>query len=599
MSSKFDDNKNVRTYKDSYLIKELFKYVLPEMKYFILAFLFTIIVVVIDLLPAYFLGEVFGILDNKLYSDFEKMKYSLTKVSLLMSFIVIGAVINYNTTMILQRAGQRVVKTIRKDVFVHIESLSIAQINDTPVGKLVTRVTSDVNMVNELYTNIIVNLIRNVLTIIFVFIVMLSISVKLTMYVSLFIPLLIITLIVFKNLSRKQYRNVRGSVSNTNAFLSENLSGMKITQIFNQEEKKIYEFNQRNNELKKNQIKEIMVFSIFRPFIFLFYIGCQGFILYKGYSLVKTNIITSNKLVTYYTYINTFFNPIQQIADQFNQLQQAFASAERLFEIINTKIDILDSKDAIEVEGFKGKIEFKNVYFAYKDENWILKDVSFVINPRETVAFVGATGAGKTTILALIVRNYEIQKGQILIDDIDISKIKIESLRKYIGQMLQDVFLFSGSIRNNITLREPSFTNEQIVDACKYVNADKFIETLENGLDHKVLERGANFSSGQRQLLSFARTVIHNPNIMILDEATANIDTKTEVLIQHSLEKMKNVGTMLIVAHRLSTIKDANKIIVLHKGEIKEMGSHQELLDKKGLYYNLYEIQYKHLEKNI
>ncbi len=368
---------------------------------------------------------------------------------------------------------------------------------------------------------------------------------------------------------------------------------MKITQIFNQEDKKLLEFRKKNQELKKNSIKEVLIFGIFRPAIYVLFVSCQIIILSTGFFMVLNGSLSSKNLVKFYQYNGQFFNPIQQLADQFNQLQSAFASSERIFEILDMKQLILDKEDSIELNEIKGKIEFDHVWFAYNDENWILRDVTFTIEPNQTVAFVGATGAGKTTILALIVRNYEIQKGEIRIDGININNIKIESLRKHIGQMLQDVFLFSGTIKSNITMRDDSFTNEQIVEACKYVNASSFIEKLDNTYDYEVLERGNNFSSGQRQLLSFARTILHKPNIMILDEATANIDTETEVLIQDSLEKMMNVGTMLIVAHRLSTVQHADNIIVLHKGKIMEMGNHQELLAKKGLYYNLYELQYK------
>ena len=486
---------------------------------------------------------------------------------------------------------------LRHDVFSHIESLSIAQINETPVGKFVTRVTSDMNMINELYTNVIVNLIRYILTLIFVVVMMIIISPVLTLYLSIIAPILIVVSFIFNKISRKQYRKVRGSVSNVNAFLSENISGMKITQIFNQENKKMREFKERNDELRRNSVKEVLIFGVFRPFIYVLYVACQIIVLYNGFNLIKVNKISVSSYVTFYRYITNFFNPIQQLAEQFNQMQSAFASAERVFEILDTKIRVVDSDDAIEIEDFKGKIEFDHVWFAYNDDNWILQDVSFTVNPKDTVAFVGATGAGKTTILALIVRNYDIQKGEIRIDDIPIKKIKISSLRKHIGQMLQDVFLFSGTIRNNISLRDESFTDEQIMEAANYVNANKLIEKLDGGLDYMVYERGANFSSGERQLLSFARTIVHKPNIMILDEATANIDTETEILIQDSLEKMMNVGTMLIVAHRLSTIQHADKIIVLQKGKIMESGTHQELLKKHGLYYNLYELQYKHLEK--
>lgn len=588
-----DDNKNVRIYKNSVIFKRLIMYIKPYMLQFFIALGLTILLVAADLVPSWLLGEVVGILQNDSLAADERLSNVLLLFGVFVLIIVISTLINYFNTMLLQKTGQKIVLKLREEIFVKIEGLSINQINNTPVGKWVTRVTSDINMINELYTNVFVNLIRYILTFIFVYGVMLFISPILTLYLSILIPIILVLSIIFNMTSKKQYRKVRGSVSNVNAFLSENLSGMKLTQVFNQEEKKLIEFKERNDELKRNSIKQIIVFGIFRPAIYVLYVICQIIVLYNGYNLVVSGIIGSNKLVTYHGYIQTFFNPIQQLADQFNNLQSAFASAERVFAVLDTKKEILDEEDAIEIEHFDGEIEFKNVWFAYNPGVWILKDVSFKVNSKETVAFVGATGAGKTTILALIVRNYEINSGSITIDGIDIKHIKIESLRRHIGQMLQDVFLFSGSIRNNITLREESFTDEDIIEACSYVNADKFISKLDGGIDYKVLERGQNFSSGQRQLLSFARTIIHKPNIMILDEATANIDTETEVLIQDSLEKMRNVGTMLIVAHRLSTIQHADKIIVLHKGEIKEMGNHQELLALRGLYYNLYELQYK------
>lgn len=594
---KFDDNKNIRTYKDSIIIKRLLVYAKPVIGYFLLALLFTTILVAADMLPAYLQGELIGTLQDSSISGSDKINFALILLVAYLGVIFVTAVLNYFNTMMLQRAGQKVVLNVRRDVFVKIEGLAIAQINATPVGKLVTRVTSDVNMINELYTNVIVNLIRYILTIVFVLIMMISISPMLTLYVLTIIPILVVMSFVFKSISRRQYRKVRGCVSNVNAFLSENLSGMKITQIFNQEEKKLAEFRQKNLELKKNSIKEILIFGIFRPAIYVLYVVCHIIILYNGFYMVLDGKLLSKNLVKFYQYNGQFFNPIQQLAEQFNQLQSAFASSERIFEILDMKEHILDTEDAIELDEIKGKIEFDHVWFAYNEGNWILKDVTFTIEPNQTVAFVGATGAGKTTILSLIVRNYEIQKGQIRIDGIDVKKIKIESLRRHIGQMLQDVFLFSGTIESNITLRDDRFTREEVIESCKYVNADHFIDKLDGGYQYEVLERGVNFSSGQRQLLSFARTILHKPNIMILDEATANIDTETEVLIQDSLEKMMNIGTMLIVAHRLSTVQHADNIIVLHKGEIMEMGNHQELLAKRGLYYNLYELQYKNMEK--
>ncbi len=594
---KFDDNKNIKTYKDKAILKRLMRFAKPVKWYFLASILFTAILVVVDLLPAFLEGELIGALQDETRSNSDKMNFTLLLLGSYAVVIVASAFLNFYNTMMLQKAGQKIVLNIRREIFVKIEGLAIAQINATPVGKLVTRVTSDVNMVNELYTNVIVNLFRYILTIVFVLVMMLIISPLLTLYILCVMPFLIGMTILFNKVSRRQYRRVRGSVSNVNAFLSENLSGMKITQIFNQEQKKTQEFRVKNTELKKNSIKEVLIFGIFRPAIYVLYVLCHIIILYNGFYMVLEEKLLSKDLVKFYQYNGQFFNPIQQLADQFNQLQSAFASSERIFEILDMQTQILDKEDAIELEHIEGKIEFDHVWFAYNDENWILKDISFTILPNQTVAFVGATGAGKTTILALIVRNYEIQKGSIRIDGIDVRDIKLESLRKHIGQMLQDVFLFSGTIKSNITMREEAFTNEEVIEACRYVNASHFIEKLDKGYEYEVLERGNNFSSGERQLLSFARTILHRPNIMILDEATANIDTETEVLIQDSLEKMMNVGTMLIVAHRLSTVQHADNIIVLHKGKIMEQGNHQELLNKKGLYYNLYELQYKNSDK--
>ena len=617
--SNFDDNRNIKKYKDSNLVKRLAKYMKPVLPQFIIALFLTIIIVIIDLLPAFLEGNIIGILQIDLAStkssdkflidicnnlmdkysiDLKTCQYyiALALVGFYVFVIIIGAIINYICQLILQKSGQKIVMNLRRDVFFHIESLSIAQINRTPIGKFVTRVTSDINQINELYTSVVVNLIKYTLTIVFVLILMLIISPILTLYLSAVFAVLIVITFIFNKVSRRQYRKVRGSVSNVNAFLSENITGMKTIQVFNQEDKKYNEFREKNNELKKNSVKEVLVFAVFRPMIYALYIISEMIVLYNGLFLIKNNKLSVSNYISYYKYTLSFFNPIQQLAEQFNMMQSAFAGAERVFEILDTKIEIEDSEDAIEIDHIDGKIEFRNVWFKYDENDWVLKDVSFTLNPKESLAIVGATGAGKTTILSLIVRNYEVNKGEILIDDIPIKKIKIASLRKKIGQMLQDVFLFSGDIKSNITLKEEKISDTDVNEAIKLVNADKFINKLDDGINYKVLEGGKNFSSGQRQLISFARTIVHKPSIMILDEATSNIDTETEVLIQDSLKKMMNVSTMLIVAHRLSTIQHATKIIVLQKGEIKEMGDHQSLLKKHGLYYNLYRLQYKDQE---
>ena len=583
----------IRTMKDSDILKRSFQYIKPHLPKFLLSFLLMCVIVGVQAYVPILVKNVTGLIMSEEGFVFNSL--------LIMAVSYFGCILGsllfvYLNTMLLQKTGQKIVYQLRQQVFEHIESLSIAQINSTPVGKFVTRVTSDTSAVNDLYTNILINLLKNIISVIVYAVMLFTLDWRIALVLMLFVPVIGILTYIFRRMSRKAYRNVRNNISAMNAFLSENLSGMKITQIFNQEKRKEEEFNECNNKLKKAQEKQVLVFAIFRPIMFVLYILAEMLVFYLGFRRIglSTELAISFEVVyALYMYVSRFFQPIQSIADQFNGLQRCFAASERLFLLLDTKPDLEDEEDSIELEYVKGEIEFKNVWFAYKEGEWILKDVSFKVNPKETVAFVGATGAGKTTILSLIVRNYEIQKGQILIDGVDIKKIKINSLRKHIGQMLQDVFLFSGTIKSNISLRDESIDDESIKEACKYVGADTFIDKLEKGYDYQIQERGSNFSSGQRQLISFARTIVHKPQIMILDEATSNIDTETEKLIQLSLEKMMNIGTMLIVAHRLSTIQHADKIIVLQKGQVLESGNHQELLKKKGYYYNLYRLQFE------
>lgn len=502
---------------------------------------------------------------------------------------VINKTISFLMSLLLQKAGQRIVERLRMDVFSHIENMSQNQLNEMPVGSLVTRVANYTAAVSDLFTDVLVHFVTNILTILTVFIIMITLSWKLSLILLVFAVIIGVVSFFFVGVVASKYRAERKNTSVLNSFLSENLQGMKIINIFNQEKKKQAQFDENNENLRKSAYGINVAFTFYRPFMSFLYYGAIATTFGVGFALA----FTPGLIVAFYLYLNRFFKPIQELADELNKIQGALTSSERLFNLLDVKPEVVDKEDAIEIDSFKGKIEFRNVWFAYEKDNWILKNVSFTVNPKETVAFVGATGAGKTTILSLIVRNYEIQKGQILIDDIDITHIKIKSLRKAVGQMLQDVFLFSGTIKSNVSLRDESFKDEEIIEACKYVNASSFIEKLPDSYDEEVIEGGANFSSGQRQLLSFARTVLHKPQVLILDEATANIDTETEMLIQESLEKMKNIGTMLVVAHRLSTIQHADNIIVLQNGEIIEEGNHQSLLKKKGYYFKLYQLQFE------
>ena len=566
------------------MFKRLMHYILPEWKFFLLAFILIIINVGLDVILPLFMKE---------FTD------AIGKTDVVLGFILglaagyfgiclINQILIYFESMILQKTGQRIVYKLRMEVFEHIENMSQNQFNIMPVGSLVTRVANYTTSMSDLFTNVVVSLLRNSLTIVGVYGIMFYLSWKLSLLLLGFVVVVFLASFIFRKVITKILRKERQLTSDLNTFLNENLSGMKIIQIFNQQKRKEKEFNEKNADLRKTKFKAVLAFASYRPFINFLYYSALAVTFFIGVGLA----LSAGEIVAFYLYLSRFFNPVQNIADQLNQIQRATTSSERLFNLLDVQPESLDKPNPIHIDKFVGKIEFRHVWFAYKEEEWILKDVSFVIEPKQTVAFVGATGAGKTTILSLIVRNFEIQKGQILIDDIDIADIEVKSLRKAVGQMLQDVFLFTGTIRTNITLHDDSFTDEEINEVCTYVNADKFISKLDKGLDEEVIERGENFSQGQRQLLSFARTVIHKPQILILDEATANIDTETEKLIQESLEKMKSIGTMLVVAHRLSTIQNADQIIVLQHGEIIEKGTHQSLLRQKGYYHKLYLLQF-------
>ena len=582
-----------RHMKDGEIARRLLAYAKPYTKNFIFVGFIMLFSIAYDIVSPLIVGEI-----ERMIKDDFPLPRLFAMVAVYASILLISLVCTYVQAIVLQKTGQKIISKMRGDLFAHIETLSHEQLNDIPVGTLVTRVTNDTNAISMMFTNLLVNFVKNCFVIFGVLTAMLCLNYMLTLMVLCFVPFITLFSVIFRKFSRKAYRSVKDGTTGINAFLSENLSGMKIIQIFNREAQKEAEFNEKNEMLGKAKRKQIFVFGVFRPIVYMLYVASVLCLLYlsgKGYiedTVFLGQTVKSETLVAFYMYVSKFFNPIQSLAEQFNFLQSAFASGEKIFTVFDIRPAVTDEADAIELDHVEGEIEFKNVWFSYVPDEWVLKDVSFKVNARETVAFVGSTGSGKTTILSLICRNYDIQKGQILIDGIDIRGIKISSLRRHFGQMLQDVFLFSGTIRSNIALREERFSDEEIMDACRYVNADHFIGKLSGGLDEEVRERGNNFSAGQRQLLSFARTVIHKPAVMILDEATANIDTETELLIQDSLEKMMNIGTMLIVAHRLSTIQHADNIIVLSHGEIVEQGNHFELLEKKGRYYGLYMLQY-------
>ena len=588
--NQLDDDRHM---SDKELVVRLLAYAKPHWKSFVLVFFIMIFSIVYDIVSPLIIGDI----QNLVKDDFQ-LNDLYIRVAVYAGILIVSMVCTYFQAIVLQKIGQRILSSLRMDIFTHIERLSHEQLNNIPVGKLVTRVTNDTNSISMMFTNVLVTMIKNAMLIVGVLGAMLMLNYALTLMVLMFVPFVVLFTVIFRKFSRRAHRKVNDARTDINTYLSENLSGIKITQIFNREEQKMQDFLERSDRLKKARINQMFVFGIFRPMVYMLNISTIMCLMYFGAkgqiqeTVLFGQTINSAIVVSFYMYISKFYGPIQNLAEQFDVLQRSFAAAEKIFTIMDMVPEIVDEPDAIELDEIRGEIEFKDVWFAYKPGEWVLKGVSFHVEPKQTVAFVGSTGSGKTTILSLMVRNYDIQKGQILIDGIDIKKIKVASLRKHFGQMLQDVFLFSGDIRSNILLREEGITDEEVMEACRYVNADSFIDKLEAGLDDVVQERGNNFSAGQRQLLSFARTIIHKPAVMILDEATANIDTETELLIQDSLEKMKNIGTMLIVAHRLSTIQHSDNIILLSHGEIIEQGNHQELLAKKGQYYHLYTLQY-------
>lgn len=505
--------------------------------------------------------------------------------------LALSFVFNIAQTWILQKTGQNIILQIRKDLYRHIQSLGSRYFDITPVGKLVTRVTNDVEALNEMYSGILVQLFRNIVKIVGLAGVMLVLDVRLAAISFVLMPLVIGLTVLCQKIARNIYRLYRTRLTDINTFLSEHLSGMKIIQIFGRQERKFEEFHDKNTKLYKAFYREMLMYAVFRPLIYILSILSLMIVLWFGSRNVFDEIISVGTLYIFSNYIRSFFDPIQELAEQFSTLQSSIASAEKIFTVMDEDEFITEVENPKQPDKIIGKIEFDHVWFAYDGKNYVLKDVSFVINPGEKVAFVGATGAGKSSILNLIGRYYDIQKGHIYIDGIDIRQLSKKKLRSAIGQMQQDVFIFEGDVAYNIRLNDNDITDEQVKEAAEYVNASHFIEKLPQGYHEPVTERGATFSAGERQLLSFARTLAHNPSILVMDEATANIDTETEILIQEALEKLMDGRTTIMVAHRLSTIQHADCIMVMHKGRICERGTHRELLEQDGIYRKLYELQ--------
>ena len=584
MNSSENINKNEMNKKSSTM--RLIAYMKPYAHWVIFALLLVLGLTAFDLYRPMLVGDAIDTFGAN--GDYDVIIATAIKYAVVLA---LSFAFNIAQTWILQKTGQNIILQMRKDLYRHIQSLGSRYFDITPVGKLVTRVTNDVEALNEMYSGILVQLFRNIVKIVGLAGVMLVLDVRLAAISFVLMPLVIGLTVLCQKIARNIYRLYRTRLTDINTFLSEHLSGMKIIQIFGRQERKFEEFHDKNTKLYKAFYREMLMYAVFRPLIYILSILSLMIVLWFGSKNVFDEIISVGTLYIFSNYIRSFFDPIQELAEQFSTLQSSIASAEKIFTVMDEDEFIPEVENPKQPDKITGKIEFDHVWFAYDGENYVLKDVSFVINPGEKVAFVGATGAGKSSILNLIGRYYDIQKGHIYIDGIDIRQFSKKQLRSAIGQMQQDVFIFEGDVAYNIRLNDDNITDEQVKAAAEYVNASHFIEKLPQGYHEPVTERGATFSAGERQLLSFARTLAHNPSILVMDEATANIDTETEILIQEALEKLMDGRTTIMVAHRLSTIQHADCIMVMHKGRICERGTHRELLEQDGIYRKLYELQ--------
>ncbi len=573
----------------------LMTYLKPYVKTVLLCFLLVLALTALELYKPMLIGDaidqyIIGGESAKLSAE-ARFQGVLKASALYIVVLVLVFLCSRAQYLMIQELGQKIIYTMREQLLRHVESLSMRFFDLTPVGKIVTRITNDTEAINDLYANTLVRLFRNVVKIIGLAAVMLALDVKMALLSFVMVPLVTVLTIVFRKLSRKTYQLTKTRVTALNTFLSEHLSGMRVIQIFNREKEKCDEFDEKNQALYRAGFREMMVFAIFRPAIYFSSIVALAIILGGGSAQVLSGVISIGTLYVFTQYINQFFTPIQELAEQFSTLQSAIASAEKIFTLLDVEPQIHEKEQPTVLPAVKGRIEFDHVWFAYDGEHWVLKDVSFVIEPGQRVAFVGATGAGKSSILNLIGRYYDVQRGRILLDGVDIRDLTRDQLRAAIGQVQQDVFIFTGDIKSNIRLRNQDITDARLREAAVNTNAARFIEKLPGGYDEYVTERGATLSAGQRQLLSFARTLAHDPTILILDEATANIDTETEQWIQEAIERLMRGRTTIMVAHRLSTIQHADRIIVMHHGRIRESGTHQELLAMNGIYKKLYELQ--------
>jgi ATP-binding cassette subfamily B protein len=586
---------------DSRLMKRLLKYVKPYWRQVAISVFLVIVLAILNPLRPYITK--FAIDDYILKSNYVGLaKLSLLLFGLLLVQGVIQYLLNYTTEWI----GHKTIFDLRMEIFSHLQRLALKFFDRNPTGRLVTRVTNDVESLNEMYSSGIVLVFGDIFTIIGILYFMFKLSFELSLVTLSVLPLLFYATFLFRKKAREAYREVRTLIARINAFLQEHFSGISVVQVFNREEEEFRKFDQINSKYRDANIKSIFYYAVFFPVVELISaIGIALIIWYGGGEVIK-GTVTIGVLISFIQYTEMFFRPVRDLSEKYNIFQTAMASAERIFKLLDTKIFIKQPENPVKLEKVRGEIEFRNVWFKYKDdsdglsdEDWILKNVSFKINAGEKVAIVGATGSGKSTIINLIGKFYEVQRGQILIDGIDIKDIDERDLRKHIAIVLQDVMLFSGDVLTNITLGNEKIPFEKVVESARLIGADKFIEKLPKGYFEAVHERGANFSVGERQLISFVRALVYDPKILVLDEATSSVDVETEYIVQKAIDKLLENRTAIIIAHRLSTIQNSDRIIVLHKGEVREIGTHMELLEKKGIYYRLYQLQYKDRKAKI
>lgn len=524
----------------------------------------------------------------------------LLRVTLMIAGLVfIEAIIRYFQILIVSIVGQRTMMEMRVGIFDHLQGMSLKFLDRNPVGRLMSRVTSDVEKIQQTIVEGVVQVISDLLTIIVVLIVMLYINWTLAIVALLPVPFIFITSLVFRRFAQRSFLDIRKKLAAVSATMQENIAGMRVAQLFGREQASFEEYRSRNEAHRDEWLRQIRNFAVYFPLVeFLSTLSTALIVLYCGNTILSlgheiSGVGSIGTMVAFVFLAERFFGPIRALADRYNLLLEAMASSERVFKLLDTPPDIVDAQDAVGADKLRGEVAFENVSFAYEKDQWVLKDVNFHIAPGERVAIVGHTGAGKSTIINLLSRFYDVQKGAILVDGIDVRNFQQSTLRKNIGIVLQDVFLFNVSIAENIRLGNPELDDLRLRECAEFVNAARFIDKLSDGYDHKVGERGANLSTGQRQLLAFARTLAHNPHILVLDEATSSVDTETELLIQDAIEKLMQDRTSIVIAHRLSTIRNADRILVMHHGELRESGTHDELLAQNGLYRTLYELQYK------